>query len=225
VWIEPYPDERLGLEDGFASPDARYEQRESVELAFVAALQNLPPRQRAVLILREVLGFSAEEVADVLDTTATGVYSALQRAHKAVDERLPERSQQQTLRSLEDDEVRRVVEGFVDAWVRSDVDTVVSMLAEDVAIAMPPTPTWFRGRDVVAQFLRDRPLSAELRWRGMPIRANGQLGAALYRWDDEREAYLPHDIVILTLRGDKIEVIDAFLSAEPFERFGLPDSL
>src|SRR5205814_1760530 len=119
VWVEPYPDETLGLEDGFASPDARYEQRESVELAFVAALQNLPPRQRAVLILREVLGFSAEEVADVLDTTATGVYSALQRAHKAVDERLPERSQQATLRALEDDDARRLVQGFVDAWVRA----------------------------------------------------------------------------------------------------------
>jgi RNA polymerase sigma-70 factor (ECF subfamily) len=110
VWIEPYPDARLGLVDGFAAPEARYEQRESVELAFIAALQHLPARQRAVLILREVLGFSADEVAEVLDTSATSVYSALQRAHKAVDERLPERSQQETLRSLEDDEIKRLVE-------------------------------------------------------------------------------------------------------------------
>ena len=225
VWIEPYPDERLGLEDGFASPDAHYEQRESVELAFIAALQHLPPRQRAVLILREVLGFSAEEVAEALDTTATSVYSALQRAHKAVDERLPERSQQQTLRSLEDDEVRRIVEGYLDAWVREDVDAVVAMLAEDAAIAMPPTPTWFRGREVLREFLRDRPLSGHMRWRAMPIRANGQVAGAFYGWADDAGAYVAHSISVLTLRGDKITEIEAFLTAEPFEAFGLPSSL
>src|SRR5215216_5759271 len=113
VWVEPYPDEQLGLADGFAAPEARYEQRESVELAFVAALQHLPARQRAVLILREVLGFSAGEVADALETTPASVYSALQRAHKTVDERLPERSQQATLRSLGDDGLRRIVDRFV----------------------------------------------------------------------------------------------------------------
>src|SRR5947208_1593602 len=100
VWVEPYPDERLGLEDALASPEARYEQRESVELAFIAALQHLGARQRAVLILRDVLGFSAREVAEALDTTPASVDSALQRAHKTVDERLPERSQQATLRAL-----------------------------------------------------------------------------------------------------------------------------
>jgi RNA polymerase sigma-70 factor, ECF subfamily len=225
VWIDPYPDERLGIEDGLAAPDARYEQRESVELAFIAALQHLPARQRAVLILREVLGFSADEVADVLDTTATSVYSALQRAHKAVDERLPERSQQETLRSLDDEDVRRIVESYVDAWERADVDKVVAMLAEDVAMAMPPTPTWFRGREVIDQFLRDRPMSGRLRWRGLPIRANGQLGAGFYQWDDEREAFFAHSVTVLTLRGSEISQIDAYLTAEQFEAFGLPASL
>src|ERR687894_917581 len=122
VWVEPYPDEMLGLEDALAGPDARYEQRESVELAFIAALQHLPARQRAVLILRDVLGFSAREVARALNTTPAGVDSALQRAHKAVDERLPERSQQTVLRSLDDQELRQIVDGFVDAWERCDVD-------------------------------------------------------------------------------------------------------
>jgi RNA polymerase sigma-70 factor (ECF subfamily) len=225
VWIEPYPDERLGVEDGFASPDARYELRESVELAFIAALQYLPPRQRAVLILREVLGFSAEEVAGMLDSTATSVYSALQRAHKAVDERLPERSQQETLRSLEDDEIRRIVETYMDAWERMDVDAVVAMLAEDVAIAMPPTPTWFRGRDVVAEFLKSRPLAGALRWRGIPIRANGQLCFGFYVWNEDDRAFLPHSLSTLTLRGDRITGIEAYLSSEPFERFGLPPFL
>ena len=115
IWIEPYPDERLGLEDGYAAPEARYEQRESVELAFIAALQNLPARQRAVLILREVLGFSAREVAQSLDTTAASVNSALQRARKAVDEELPDRSQQSTLRSLGDERLSGLVQRYVEA--------------------------------------------------------------------------------------------------------------
>src|ERR687886_2934129 len=105
VWVEPYPDEVIGLEDGYAAPEARYEQREAIELAFIAALQNLPPNQRAVLILREVLGFSAEETAASLETSVASVNSALQRARKTVDERLPEQSQQQTLRALGDEEV------------------------------------------------------------------------------------------------------------------------
>ena len=156
--MEPYPDERLGLEDGLAGPEARYEQRESVELAFIAALQHLPARQRAVLILRDVLGFSAREVAEALETTPAGVDSALQRAHKAVDERLPERSQQAVLRSLDDQGLREIVDRFVDAWERADVDAVVAMLASDAAMTMPPLPTWYRGREAVAAFLEGWPL-------------------------------------------------------------------
>ena len=143
VWVEPYPD--AWLADGFAAPEARYEQRESVELAFVAALQHLPARQRAVLILRDVLGFSGEEVAEALETTPKAVYSALQRAHKTVDQQLPVLSQQQTLRSLGDARVREIVEPYVDAWERGDVDAIVSMLAEDAIVAMPPRPSWYRG--------------------------------------------------------------------------------
>jgi RNA polymerase sigma factor (sigma-70 family) len=122
VWVEPYPDELLGLSDGAAAPEARYEQRESVELAFVAALQNLPARQRAVLILRDVLGFSAAEVAETLETTTASVNSALQRARKMVDERLPAQSQQATLRSLGDTRLRGLVDDYLDAWERGDVD-------------------------------------------------------------------------------------------------------
>ena len=120
----PIPIERIGIEDGLAGPDARYEMRESVELAFVAALQYLPANQRAVLILREVLGFSAAEVAETLETTVASVNSALQRARKTVDERLPDQSQQATLRSLGDTRLREIVDGYVDAWMRGDVDAV-----------------------------------------------------------------------------------------------------
>jgi RNA polymerase sigma-70 factor, ECF subfamily len=129
VWIEPHPAERLGLEDGYALPDARYEQREAVELAFIAALQHLPARQRAVLILRDVLGFSAKEVGEALDTTPTSVNSALQRARKTMEKRLPETSQQATLRAIGDDTVREVVERFTSAFERDDVDGVVALLA------------------------------------------------------------------------------------------------
>src|ERR671934_2674807 len=124
VWVEPYPDEAMGLEDGYAAPEARYELRESVELAFVAALQHLPTNQRAALILREVLGFSAREAADALETSVASVNSALQRARKAVDEKLPEQSQQATLRSIGDERLRQVVEGYMDAMERGDVDAV-----------------------------------------------------------------------------------------------------
>ncbi len=184
VWVEPYPDETLGLEDGFAAPEARYERRESVELAFVAALQHLPANQRAVLILREVLGFSAREAAESLETTTASVNSALQRARTAVEERLPEQSQQATLRALGDQRLTEIVDGYVDAWERGDVDTVVAMLADDATFAMPPLRTWFGGREAIALFLAGWPLSGEWRWRarsGPRKRAGGarllQLGS------------------------------------------------
>src|SRR5262249_13409618 len=122
VWIEPYPDESLGRIDAYAGPEARYEERESLELAFIAALQHLPATQRAVLILREVLGFSAREVAESLETTVPSVNSALQRARKAIAERLPARSQQTTLRSVGDRRIREQVAAYVDAWSEGDVD-------------------------------------------------------------------------------------------------------
>jgi RNA polymerase sigma-70 factor (ECF subfamily) len=231
VWVEPYPDEAVGVADGFASPDARYEQRESVELAFIAALQYLPARQRAVLILREVLGFSAREVAETLDTTTASVNSALQRARKTIDDHLPERSQQATLRAVGDDGIRALVERYVDAWERGDVDAVAAMLAEDAAIAMPPMASWFRGPGVLV-FLREWAFSGRVynaegsrRVRVIPVRASGQPAFGTYSWDPERERYLPTVLQVLTLRGDRIEEITGFVTPEIFARFALPDSL
>jgi RNA polymerase sigma-70 factor (ECF subfamily) len=221
VWLEPYADERLGLEDGFAAPEARYERRESVELAFIAALQHLPATQRAVLILREVLGFSAREVAESLDTTVVSVNSALQRARKAVDERLPERSQQATLRALGDERIRELVERYVDAWERGDADAVVAMLAQDATFSMPPLAAWYRGREAIRAFLPRGPLS--IRRRFLATRANGQLAFGTYRWDAEKESYIANAVHVLTLRDTQVSEITAFLMPEAFAAFGLPE--
>jgi RNA polymerase sigma-70 factor (ECF subfamily) len=222
VWIDPYPDERLGLGDGLAGPEARYEQRESVELAFIAALQHLPARQRAVLIMREVLGFSGQEVADALETTPASVYSALQRAHRSVAERLPERSQQATLRALGDDALREVVDAFVAAWERGDVGALAAMLTDDATIAMPPMPTWYRGRDAVTAFLRRYPLAPGMRWSIVPVAASGQPAFAFYRWQADTGRFVAHSIEVLTLDGPRIAALTAFIAPEAFERFGLP---
>jgi RNA polymerase sigma-70 factor, ECF subfamily len=213
VWIEPYPDETLAVADASPSPEAAYEEREALELAFIAALQHLPPQQRAVLILREVLGYSAKEVAELLDTSVAGVNSALQRARKAVDERAPEQSQQETLRAIGDDGVREIVDGYMDALGRHDVDKVVSMLTEDATWSMPPLASWFGGSlDAVAEFLRLGPLSGEWDWRHRATTANGQPAIGAYSFDPESGAYLPFALDVLTLRGDRIAEVTAFIT-------------
>jgi RNA polymerase sigma-70 factor (ECF subfamily) len=221
IWIDPYPDGHLGLEDGYAAPEARYELRESVEIAFIAALQHLPARQRAVLILREVLGFSAREVAQSLDTTAASVNSALQRARKTVEEALPERSQQQTLRALGDEALRALVERYVAAWESRNVDAMVSVLVEDATFAMPPFPCWFSGReDVVAFLSRFTPTL-----RHVVTSAGGQPAIAWYI-ADQSGAYLQAAMEVLTLEGDRVKEITAFAdSVALFPRFGLPGEL
>jgi RNA polymerase sigma-70 factor, ECF subfamily len=221
VWVEPYADE----EDGPAAPAARYERRESIELAFVAALQHLPARQRAVLILRDVLGFSAREVAKTLDSSPASVDSALQRAHKSVEQRLPARSQQATLRALGDERLSALVGGYVDAWERGDIDAVVAMLAHDARITMPPIPTWYRGREAVRSFLAERALHGDRPRRLLPVRANGAQAFGQYSWDEATERLRPHGITVLTFKGEEIEEITAFLTPQAFARFGLPAEL
>jgi RNA polymerase sigma-70 factor, ECF subfamily len=225
VWLEPYPDEELGLEDGLAAPEATFEQRESVELAFIAALQHLPARQRAALILRDVLGFSAREVAESLETTVPSVNSALQRARKAVDQLRPARSQQATLRALGDDGLRDVVTGYIDAWERSDVDAIVALLADDATWSMPPMSTWYRGNDAIVEFLSNWPLGGNLRWRHVPAHANGQPAVGCYSWDEERGVFTPHVLDVLTLEGDRIAQVTSFMTADIFPTFGLPTEL
>jgi RNA polymerase sigma-70 factor (ECF subfamily) len=225
IWLEPYPDAQLGVEATLLGPDARYEQRESIELAFAAAFQHLPARQRAVLILRDVLGFSARETAETLEMTPVSVDSALQRAHKAIEQRVPANTQQATLRALGDAELRQIVSRFADAWERNDVDAVVAMLADDARMAMPPWPSWYSGRDAVATFLRSWPLSLRKRWQVLVTGANGQAAVAGYLWDAQATAFRPETIIVLTFQAGRIEEITAFRSPELFPRFGLPEQL
>ena len=222
LWIEPYPDGTLSVADGAAGPDARYERREALELAFVAALQHLPPRQRAVLILRDVLGFSAREASEALDTTVASVNGALQRARRAVDERVPERSQQATLRRLGDRRLREIVRRFVDAFERGEVEAILAVLAEDATFGMPPYPGCRRGRAAIANSWL-MPGGPPPRLRYVEARANGQLALGTYRLDRERGGFVPLALDVLTLRDDLVADVTAFRNPAIFRRFGLPE--
>ena len=209
-WLDPYPD---------TSPESHYLARESVELAFVAALQQLSALQRAALILREVLGFSAAEVAEQLGTSTASVYSAVQRARKVIDLSAP--SQQTVLRDLGDEGVAAIVTRWVDAWQAGDVEAIVAMLTEDARYSMPPLLEWYRGQDEIRAFLLNGPLQS--RWRLLPTTANGQLAFGTYLWDDAAGRYVPGGLDVLTIRDRRITEIVAFLTAD-FARFGLPAS-
>jgi RNA polymerase sigma-70 factor (TIGR02960 family) len=211
TWLEPYPDQ---------SPEASYLAKESVELAFVAALQHLSALQRAALILREVLGFSAAEVAGQLDTSTAAVNSALQRAHKVIG--TIGVSQQRVLRDLGQDGVEEIVNNWMTAWQAGDVDGIVAMLADDARYSMPPLPEWYHGPEPIRAFLTGGPLLS--RWRFLPTTANGQLAFGTYLWDDAAGAYMPGGLDVLAIRDGRVAEIVAFLSADLTD-FGLPASL
>ncbi|GLY76159.1 sigma-70 family RNA polymerase sigma factor [Actinoallomurus iriomotensis] len=220
-WMEPYPESAWGAEP--ADPQVVYELRESVELAFVAALQHLPATQRAVLIMREVLAFSAAEVAAALDTSVASVNSALQRARGSLDQRVSGQSQQATLRELGDEACRALVTDFVSAWERADVPALVGMLAENARLTMPPLPAWFDGPEDIGTFLAERIFDRS--WRMVPASANGQLAFVGYRASDDGARFLLAGLNVVTLRGDRILEITSFLDPRMIEAFGLPAEL
>src|SRR5262249_48397103 len=198
------------------------ERRESIELAFIAALQRLPSRQRAVLLLRDVLGLAPAEIAAALDTTPTAIYSLLQRARQTADERLPARSQQAMLRTIGDRSLRELVERYVQAWDEGDVAAITEMLADDASFSMPPRPSWYRGRAAIGTFLAAVPLSGRWRWRHVPIRANGQLSFGAYLLDGAGRGHA-HAIQVLAVDTNaRISDITVFHTPEAFARFGLP---
>lgn len=211
-WVEPLT----------TDPENRAEQREHVELAFIAALQILQPLQRATLILRDVLDFSAAETAELLGSTPAAVNSALQRAHQSVQKHLPQQSQQTVQRDLGDARLTELADRYIDAWQRSDVDGLVNLLVEDAVFSMPPMPDWFQGRSVIAEFLMQRPMVAANRWHLVRMEVNGQLAFGSYLWSDEAEGFCAHGISVLTLEGPKIAEVIAYLEPELVPAFGLP---
>jgi len=223
MWLEPYPDALLaGALDVPLGPEARYEQSEAISLAFVTALQALPPRQLAVLILRDVLGYHATRVADMLDSTVESVNSALKRARAGLQRRLPPTDEREPPPAPDSPAEQAIVAHFVSAYESGDVDALVALLTDDVFASMPPIPLEFQGRDLVARFYASlfRP---GRRYELVPTRANGQpaFGFYLRAPADNRQGT---GLLVLTLAGDRVRAITRF-DNNVLPWFGLPRSL
>jgi len=219
AWLGPYAGD--GLRDGAAGPSARYEQREAVELAFVAALQHLPGNQRAALLLFDVLGFSAAEIADVMATTTASVNSALQRARATVEARVPERSQQETLRTLPAGRARQVVAEYTAAFDAGDVDRLLALFTADATWSMPPLPHWYRGRAAQTEFA-DLVAMRCGSWRVVPTTVSCQPGVATYLQVPGDDVHRAWSVNVLTFRGDLLQDVTSFVGPEHFTLLGLP---
>jgi RNA polymerase sigma-70 factor (TIGR02960 family) len=222
VWAEPFPDTEV---DGAPGPEAQYEAREAIGLAFVAGLQHLPPAQRAALVLRDVMGFRAAEVADMLDTTETAVNSALQRARQAFETKLPPGSRERAPAPRSARE-REIVGRFADAFQSGDVDALVALMTDDAVLTMPPLPLVYQGPEKIGEFLSRVPAGGALtRFRLVATRANGQPAFGMYIKDPQCPIARGTGIMVLELEGDRISVMTAFHDTSPFPRFGLPRTL
>ncbi|MER7168485.1 RNA polymerase subunit sigma-70 [Micromonospora sp. NPDC000207] len=214
AWLGPYADSAL----------TAYEQREAVELAFVAALQHLPGNQRAALLLFDVLGFTVGEIAVMMETSTTAVNSALARARRIVAEKAPRPSRHETA-TLDDVRLRRLATEFADTLERGDVDRFVALVTEDVTWSMPPLRRWYRGRRAVAAFAVAVPMTRCPSWRYRVVSANGQPAVAFYVGPDRDSPHAAWSITVLTVRAERIAVITSFLGAGHFPAFGLPATL
>jgi RNA polymerase sigma-70 factor (ECF subfamily) len=225
LWLEPYPDALLaGTGDGSRDPEARYEATEATTLAFVTALQYLPARQRSVLVLRDVVGLHAREVAAILDSTEASVKGALQRARATLRERFGDAPPEPTTLPPSKRE-REVVGRFAAAVEAGDIDGLVALLADDAWLTMPPYPYEYQGHEAIARFLDDRARRRGANYRLVPTRANGQPAFGCYLPDPEAKTAHPAGLMVLTLRGDRITAITWFGDRGVMPRFGLPDTL
>lgn len=225
VWLQPYADALLdGIADDAPGPEARYAAREAVGLAFVAGLQRLPPLQRAVLVLRDVLGYRAAEVAEMLGTTTVAVNGQLTRARAAFESRLPASGPDRTALPASPLE-REVVARFADAIEAGDVDALTALLTEDAWVTMPPQPFEYQGRAVIGAFLADRWGRLPAPFRTVATRANGQPAFALYTPAPPARIARPHGLIVLTLDDGAVAEITFFADTAVFPQFGLPRSL
>jgi RNA polymerase sigma-70 factor, ECF subfamily len=225
VWLDPYPDVLLeDIPDRSAGPAARYEARESIELSFIVALQHLPPRQRAALVLADVLGFRTGEVAAMLDAGETSVKGALQRARAALRAQLPDADRDRAPRPSSAGE-RQLVGRFADAVQSGDIDELVSLLTDDARVTMPPLPLEYQGHAAIAAFMRHRASLREAPLRVVPTRANTQPAFGCYLPDTQAAIARPYSLFVLTLEGDAIAAITWFFDTGVFRHFGLPPTL
>lgn len=234
IWLEPYPDALLeGIADTAPGPEAHYELHEAIQLAFVAAIQHLPPRQRAVLLLRDVLGWPAADTAGLLDTSVASANSALQRARATLEKEFP--SGQPTALPEPDDQQRMLLDRYVRAWEDANIDELVALLRDDATFSMPPWSNWYRGHEAIRTFLRWLWASdaygssrTEHSSRLIPTIANGQPAFAAYRRDPETSELHAHAIHLPIVEDNAIASITCFvvpLGPQLFAAFGLPDIL
>ena len=223
VWIQPYSDELLAPVE--ASPEARYESRESISFAFMIALQDLPPRQRCALILGDVLDWQAAEIAETLDVSVSAVNSLLHRARSILKQRYPRESAEKT--HLTEERQKQLLERYLHAWETADIDGIVSMLIEEAAFPMPPLPSWYQGRAAIRAFLMVTSLAGDAagRWRLLPIYANGLPGFAFYLREENTRMYLPFALQVLSFEGELLSTVTTFGTPELFPAFSLPASL
>jgi RNA polymerase sigma-70 factor (TIGR02960 family) len=224
-WLEPYPDVLLdNLADHAPGPETRYETTEAISLAFITALQLLPPRQRAVLVLRDVLGYRAGEVAGMLDATQESVQSALKRARATVDNHLADSQNSRPARQPDTAAEHQLVARFTDALERADVEALVGLLVDDVRLSMPPAMLEYRGIDVARQFFAAATLRPGRSYRVVQTRANGQPALATYVADPHTGVYRAYGLLVVTIAGDGITAVTGF-DASVMARFGLPRTL
>jgi RNA polymerase sigma-70 factor (TIGR02960 family) len=221
VWLEPYPDVLLDDLAATAGPEARHDAREAISLAFVTALQLLPPQQRAVLILRDVLDFSARETAGILETTEQSVTSALKRARATLKKDLPSNDRPPTAGSAVE---RDLVDRLVAAFDAGDVDGIVSLMSEDAWLRMPPVPLEYQGRELAGRFFATVAFRNGRRYRMVPTRANGQPAFGVYLNDPLTHTWRAFGIFVITLSGAEISAITRFDNAS-LGRLGLPRTL
>jgi RNA polymerase sigma-70 factor (ECF subfamily) len=220
AWLEPYPDSDLtGIADEALNPEARYTSREAVQLAFVAAIQQLPPRQRAALLLCDVLGWAAAEAATLLGGSTASINSALQRARETLAKRYPDGRPPAVLRP--DPAQQELIGRYLQAWEGHDVDGFVALLKEDATAIMPPWLEWYAGREAIRSFFA-------MAWktcgglRLVPTSANGQAAFAVYEQSAADGRWAAHSIHVLTLERDLISTLTLFLEPRLFHVFGLP---
>jgi RNA polymerase sigma-70 factor (ECF subfamily) len=220
VWLEPYPDVLLDdLPDPAAGPEARHEARESISLAFITALQLLPPRQRVALILRDVMDYSTREVAEMLDTSEQSVSSALKRARATLARELPAPAETPPPQNSPAEE--QLLEGLVRAFEKSDVDGIVALLTEDAWVRMPPVPLEYQGRSLIAEFFASVAFRNGRRYRLIPTRANRQPAFAVYLRDPVTGIGRAFGLLVISVAGDRISAITRFDNSV-IDRFGLP---